>query len=205
MLGFSFFFFEFMPDVCRYNILLFFCSRLVAAAVESSKEVRQNNDWISMWVSVYSRVVRKKNVWCLFICCCCFFWFGGNFAPFTQFFSCDLWDLRSHTTRVGVCVCVWCWFFSDYFFALDFVFGWSIFSGFCFVLLWLAHSLTVSNKRSWCFCAISLSFSFTAVYWQPTIFQPALLIHVFFSLFSSLARFYVFAVVLRFCLPKRKR
>lgn len=39
---FSLLVFEFMPDVCRYNLYF----RLVAA-VESSN-VRQNNDWISM-------------------------------------------------------------------------------------------------------------------------------------------------------------
>lgn len=71
--GFCFFF----SNLCLMlfdKIYLVFGSHtlLVAAAFESSQVVRQNNDWISMWVSV-CWVVRKKNVWCLFICCCWFF------------------------------------------------------------------------------------------------------------------------------------
>lgn len=155
-----------------------------------------------MWVSV-CWVVRKKT--CdVYLFVAVFSWFGGNSVPFTQFFSFDLWVRRSHVTCVVV-------FFQVLPLSLFRFRIWMIyFSGFDFVFLLLPHSLTVRNKRSWCFCAISLSFSFhccllTAHYIAACFVDSRFFFFFFNYFFLFPCSFYVFAVVLQFCLPKRKR
>lgn len=76
------------------------------------------------------------------------------------------------------------------------------FSGFDFVFLLLPHSLTVSNERSWCFCAISLSFSFhccllTAHYIAACFVDSRFFFFFFFNyFFFFLVRF---TFLLSFC------